>query len=99
MKLYWTPALPEHYVAEKEDGSQWLLPVSPISPAAWAQAKPYNGNYTLEPVPEHIARFYRAAPRTEALRIRVTPTEKARHQQAADKAGMTLGAYIRSKLE
>lgn len=59
IKLYWTDSLPEHYVAEDEDGEQWLIPVAPISPEAWERRKPYRGNYTLERVvPSAIEKFY-----------------------------------------
>lgn len=56
--LYWTAALPRHYVAEDTAGDRWLLPVDPISPRAWERRTPYRGNHTLHEVPSYVAKFY-----------------------------------------
>jgi len=59
IKLYWTDALPEHYVAEDDDGALWMIPCAPMGPEVWQSARPYRGNYTLERVvPQAIERFY-----------------------------------------
>ena len=58
-KLYWTDALPDHYIALKPDGSRWLIACAPMAPEVWQNARPYKGNYTLERVcPTAIERFY-----------------------------------------
>jgi len=46
--IYWTPALPAHWVAEDATGARWLLPCNPITPEAWRRRAPYRGNYALE---------------------------------------------------
>jgi len=57
--LYVTDALPMHYVAVDEDGSQWLIPCSPMGSEVWLHAKPYRGNYELRRVaPQIIEQFY-----------------------------------------
>lgn len=62
IKLYVAQALPEHYIAQDEDGALWLIPCAPVSPAAWEARKPYRGNYTLERVrPTCVERFYQPA--------------------------------------
>lgn len=61
IKLYCTPALPRHYVAEEPNGDRWLIPCDPISPLAWERRTPYHGNYTLQPVPAYVERFYQPA--------------------------------------
>jgi hypothetical protein len=62
VQLYTTPALPQHYVALKPDGTRWLLPCAPLSPEAWAAAEPYRGNYTLtRVVPVAIEQYYQPA--------------------------------------
>ena len=32
LKLFWTKALPLHYVAKDEAGVRWMIPVTPIAP-------------------------------------------------------------------
>ena len=62
IELYWTDALPEHYVAIDGDGSRWLIPVAPMSSEPWKRRKPYLGNYELQRVcPTAIERFYQPA--------------------------------------
>lgn len=59
IKLYHTDALPLHYVAERADGSRWIIPCEPASPEVWQDAKPYQGNYELHPViPSNLAAVY-----------------------------------------
>lgn len=59
IELYWTDALPEHYVARDSEGGQWLIPCVPMSPEAWEKRKPYRGNYELQRVaPLNIERFF-----------------------------------------
>ena len=61
-QLFWSEALPDHYVAIKPDGSRWVIVCSPISAEVWAEAKPYKGNASLERVrPKAIERFYQPA--------------------------------------
>lgn len=38
-------------------------------------------------------------PATERIRIRVTPAEKAKYQQAADRARATLSAWVKALLD
>lgn len=61
LKLYWTPALPAHYVAEEESGAKWLIPVDPIGPEPWERRTEYRGNYTLQRVPDYVEKFYQPA--------------------------------------
>jgi hypothetical protein len=62
VQLYWTNALPNHYVAIKPDGTRWLISCSPISPDVWISAKPYKGDYILDRVcPTAIERYYQPA--------------------------------------
>lgn len=56
--LYMTPALPYHYVAEREDGSRWIVLATTTGKQAWAHASEYKGNYTLERLPDYIAKMY-----------------------------------------
>ena len=57
--LYYTDALPHHYVAERADGSRWIIAAAPASAEVWQDAKPYNGNYVLHPViPAVLANAY-----------------------------------------
>ncbi len=58
IKLYATEALPAHYVAEDASGTRYLIPVDPIGPGCWERRTPYRGNYTLQPVPDYVAKFY-----------------------------------------
>lgn len=59
IKLYWTDALPMHYVAADEAGEKWLIPVAPMGPDVWEQAKPYKGDHALARVrPTAIERCY-----------------------------------------
>jgi len=58
LRLFWSNTLTLHYVAEEADGNRWLIPITPMSPASWAQRKPYRGNYTLQRCPEYVERFY-----------------------------------------
>lgn len=59
VQLYYTDALPEHYVAIKPDGSRWIIACSPMGPEAWQGARSYRGNHILERVcPTAIERFY-----------------------------------------
>lgn len=56
--LYMTPALPKHYVAEREDGSRWLILSTTTGKQAWASASEYKGNYDLERLPDYMAKLY-----------------------------------------
>lgn len=56
--LYMTPALPAHYIAEREDGSRWLVLSTTTGPQAWASASEYKGNYDLERLPDYMAKLY-----------------------------------------
>jgi len=57
--LYWTDALPLHYIAERDDGSRWIIACTPATPDVWQNAKPYHGNYDLHPaVPANLAAVY-----------------------------------------
>jgi len=57
--LYYTDAMPMHYVAEREDGSRWIIAAAPASAEVWQDAKPYHGNYDLHPViPANLAAVY-----------------------------------------
>lgn len=58
--LYYTDALPAHYVAfDAQDRRWYMIPAAPMGSAAWAQRKPYRGNYTLHRVrPTVIEKFY-----------------------------------------
>jgi hypothetical protein len=58
--LYYTDALPAHYVAfDVRDRRWYMIPAAPMGSAAWAQRKPYRGNYTLRRVrPTVIEKFY-----------------------------------------
>lgn len=56
--LYMTPALPMHYVAERQDGTRWIILASVTGKRAWASASKYKGNYDLERVPDYIAKMY-----------------------------------------
>lgn len=58
IKLYTTPALPVHYVAEDEAGDRWLIPVNPIGPDCWERRTPYLGNHTLRRVPAYVETYY-----------------------------------------
>ena len=59
IKLYHTDALPLHYVAERADGSRWIIPCEPASPEVWQDAKPYHGQYKLQSViPDKLAAVY-----------------------------------------
>jgi len=61
VRLYYTDALPYHYVAAR-DGMLWVIPCMPASPEVWLRAKPYRGHYTLRPVrPDMLARVYAPA--------------------------------------
>ena len=63
IELYWTEALPYHYVAEDSTGQKWLIPVDPIGPSCWEKRKPYKGNYSLERVFSFIEKFYQPGQR------------------------------------
>ena len=56
--LYMTPALPAHYVAEREDGSRWIISSTTTGKQAWTVASEYKGNYTLERLPDYMAKLY-----------------------------------------
>ena len=57
--LWWTDALPCHYVAREADGAEWLIPVAPIGSGCWDRRVPYSGNYKLQRVaPTVMERFY-----------------------------------------
>lgn len=56
--LYYARSLPRHYVYVDRDGKLWLTPVSPIEPIRLERLSAYRGNYTLQRVPDYIARFY-----------------------------------------
>jgi hypothetical protein len=56
--LYMTPALPAHYVAERADGSRWVILSTAFGAQAWASAREYKGKHTLEQVPDYIAKLY-----------------------------------------
>ena len=58
LTLYMTKALPAPYVAEREDGCRWLILATTTGKQAWASASEYKGNYTLERVPDYIAKMY-----------------------------------------
>ncbi len=58
IKLYMTPALPRHYVAERDDGSKWIILATAFGQQAWADAREFKGNYTLERLPEYMAKLY-----------------------------------------
>ncbi|MBI9113279.1 hypothetical protein [Maridesulfovibrio ferrireducens] len=58
LKLYMTPALPLHYIAEKEDGSRWLILSTSFGPQSWSNATEYKGNYTLERLPDYMAKLF-----------------------------------------
>lgn len=61
LKLYWTPALPYHYVAEDEAGKKWLIPADPIGPGCWERRTEYRGNYTLQRLPGYVEKCYQPA--------------------------------------
>ena len=58
--LYYTDALPMHYVGfDARDRRWYMIPAAPMGSAAWAQRKPYRGNYTLHRArPTVIEKFY-----------------------------------------
>lgn len=56
--LYMTSALPRHYVAEREDGSRWLIPSTTTGRQAWGAAREYKGKYDLERLPDYMAKLY-----------------------------------------
>ncbi|MBI9080241.1 MAG: hypothetical protein JEY79_10950 [Pseudodesulfovibrio sp.] len=56
--LYMTPALPRHYVAEREDGSRWIILATTTGKQSWASASEYKGNYDLERLPDYMAKMY-----------------------------------------
>lgn len=60
LQLHYTASLPMHYIAhDTRDDTWWLIPAQPMGSAAWAQRKPYRGNYELQRVrPTEIERFY-----------------------------------------
>jgi hypothetical protein len=49
MKLYYTPAMPAHWIVEDDAQLKWIVPARHNG---WAGRRPYQGNYTLEPAPE-----------------------------------------------
>jgi hypothetical protein len=61
LKLFLTPALPLHYIAEDIDGSRWIIPASPIAPESRERWTAYHGNYTLTRLPAYIEKFYQPA--------------------------------------
>lgn len=61
LKLFLTPALPVHYIAEDPEGVRWIIPVSPLAPASRGRWVPYRGNYTLVHCPACIEKFYQLA--------------------------------------
>jgi hypothetical protein len=58
IRLYMTPALPAHYIAEREDGSRWIILATAFGEQAWAGAREYKGNHPLEQVPDYVAKLY-----------------------------------------
>jgi hypothetical protein len=58
VRLYMTPALPAHYIAEREDGSRWIILSTAVGKQAWAAAREYKGNHTLERLPDYMAKLY-----------------------------------------
>jgi len=42
--LFWSPALPAHWVGEADDGSLWTFPCDPIAPEAWGRRERYLGH-------------------------------------------------------
>ena len=58
IKLFMTPALPAHYVAEREDGTRWIILSTAFGREAWASAREYKGNHILERLPDYMAKLY-----------------------------------------
>jgi len=58
LKLFWSQSFASHYVAEDPAGDRWLIPVTPMSPAAWRLRQPYRGNQTLTRCLASVERFY-----------------------------------------
>jgi hypothetical protein len=58
LKLFWTLALPLHYIAEDENRTSWLIPVTPMDSTAWDRRVRYCGIYSLTRCLACVERFY-----------------------------------------
>jgi hypothetical protein len=45
-------------VAERADGSRWIILSTAFGEQAWTAAREYKGNHALERVPDYIAKMY-----------------------------------------
>lgn len=56
--LYGSSALAAHFVAEKVNGSRWLLPSNCPGEAAWEKVTLFEGTYPLHRLPDFMAKLF-----------------------------------------
>ena len=103
-KLYYAPALANHWVAEDTNGALWLLPVSPLSPRAWEARRPYHGNYELTlVVPQSLKDHYQPQSAHKILRVgeaaRRAGCSDVTIRTAADRGDLPVASYIGKRRE
>lgn len=95
--------LPNHLVIELPDGRLVMAQMSPFRHLAEKDFTDYNGHHPRrckgQPLPDYLYRFYGLErsdeTANEVIHIRLTPTEKAAIQTAADGAGKTVSEFVR----
>ncbi len=98
-------SLPNHYILDIPGLGLKLAFITPFRALTVADLTPYEGYHPRKlrgvPLPAYLYRFYGLEKDTETasevLHIRVTPTEKAKIEQAASDGGMTTGEYVRRR--
>jgi hypothetical protein len=101
---WYLDSLPSSIVIERADGSLGMISLTPFRAITPQDIRDYKGYHPRKckgsPLPDYIYRFYGLAKKsesaTEVIHIRLSPTEKAKIDDAAKNTGLTTSEYVRN---
>jgi hypothetical protein len=101
---WYLDSLPSSIVIERADGSLGMISITPFRAITPQDIRDYKGYHPRKckgsPLPDYLYRFYGLAKNTESatevIHIRLTPTEKAKIDDAAKNAELTTSEYVRN---
>ncbi len=101
---WYLDSLPSSIVIERADGSLGMISLTPFRAITPQDIRDYKGYHPRKckgsPLPDYLYRFYGLAKNTESatevIHIRLTPTEKAKIDDAAKNAELTTSEYVRN---
>jgi len=99
-------SFPYQLIIEKQNGTLWFYPIQPLRRLEDKDLSPYKGYHPRKakglPLPEYLYQFYGLEKNTEALteviHIRITPTEKASIDAAAENDGLSTSEWARKTI-